>query len=72
MANGFFSKIGSAIKQFGQERLQDAASGNKTKQKPSLIEPTSVGQPGQPGWSGRNGVNGTTSPRGVGKWGVGI
>jgi hypothetical protein len=65
----------------GDSKLEGALSkvrGPSSKKAPSApqasigILDAAASSPSQVGWSGRNGVNGTTSPKGMGKWGVGV
>jgi len=71
--------IGAALgKVPGFAKFQEAKSklGASSSKAPAASAPSigiadaSASSPAQVGWAPRNGVNGTTSPKGIGKWGV--
>ncbi len=69
------SKASEAMSKFanrGVDSKSSSASKTSATPTPSVgILDSAATSPAQYGWSSSKGVNGTTSPKGVGKWGVG-
>jgi hypothetical protein len=69
---GLLSMI-PGVKKFtgAMSKLGGSSSKAPAAPAPSIgIADAAASSPAQVGWAERNGVNGTTSPKGIGKWGV--
>ncbi len=77
MPNGLVGKLlGGAMKKFSGARSKVFGEGSGSSKPPSAgpqigIVDAAASSPAQGAWASRSGVNGTTSPKGIGKWGVG-